>query len=49
MMQEHPEIAEIDLNPLIVGRPGEGVHAVDVRVILVRESPVPEAALSFRG
>lgn len=50
MMQEHPEIAELDLNPLIVGRPGEGIHAVDVRVILARESPVfLESAIPFRG
>jgi len=31
---DHPEIAEIDINPLCVLAPGEGVVAVDVRVRL---------------
>lgn len=41
MMLDHPEIAEIDLNPLIVARPGEGVHAVDVRLVLTEAQPAP--------
>lgn len=31
---EHPEIAELDINPLLVLPEGQGVAAVDVRVIL---------------
>ena len=31
---DHPEIAEIEINPLRVLTPGEGVVAVDVRVML---------------
>ena len=31
---DHPEIEEIEINPLRVLRPGEGVLAVDVRVKL---------------
>jgi acetyltransferase len=34
LMADHPGIAEIDLNPLIVGAEGTGAWAVDVRVIL---------------
>jgi acyl-CoA synthetase (NDP forming) len=30
-----PEIAELDLNPLMAGEPGQGVQAVDARVRLV--------------
>ena len=32
LMMDHAEIAEIDLNPLIVGEAGEGAWAVDVRI-----------------
>ena len=32
LMADHPEISEIDLNPLIVGQ--EGAWAVDVRIVL---------------
>ncbi len=34
LMSDVPEISEIDLNPLIVGKEGAGAWAVDVRVIL---------------
>lgn len=33
MMVELPEVAEVDLNPLIVGPAGDGAWAVDVRVV----------------
>jgi len=33
LMQEIPEIQEIDLNPVIVGNEGEGAIAVDARVL----------------
>jgi acetyl coenzyme A synthetase (ADP forming)-like protein len=36
LMADLPEIAEIDLNPLIVGAAGEGAWAVDVRIVLER-------------
>jgi len=31
---DHPEIAELDINPLLVLPAGEGVLAVDARVIV---------------
>ena len=34
LMSDVPEISEIDLNPLMVGKEGAGAWAVDVRVIL---------------
>jgi len=34
LMTDLPRVAEIDLNPLIVGRIGQGACAVDVRVML---------------
>ena len=34
IMIDLPEVTEIDLNPLIVGRAGEGAWAVDVRIVL---------------
>jgi len=34
LMADLPQVAEIDLNPLIVGQVGEGAWAVDVRVVL---------------
>ena len=34
LMADLPEVAEVDLNPLIVGAAGEGAWAVDVRVVL---------------
>ncbi len=41
MMLEHSEIAEIDLNPVIVASPGKGVHGVDVRIALSEEILAP--------
>jgi len=35
LMADLPEVAEVDLNPLIVGEVGEGCWAVDVRIMLV--------------
>jgi acetyltransferase len=34
LMVDHPEIVEVDLNPLIVGGEGEGAWAVDVRIVV---------------
>ncbi len=34
LMADLPEVAEVDLNPLIVGQAGEGAWAVDVRIVL---------------
>lgn len=34
LMIELPNVAEVDINPLIVGRAGEGAWAVDVRIVL---------------
>ncbi|MBN1177890.1 MAG: acetate--CoA ligase family protein [Anaerolineae bacterium] len=34
LMADHPEIVEVDMNPLIVGRQGTGAWAVDVRVVV---------------
>jgi len=35
LMADLPLVAEVDLNPLIVGPAGEGAWAVDVRIVLV--------------
>jgi acetyltransferase len=34
LMADLPQIAEVDLNPLIVGPAGEGAWAVDARVVI---------------
>ena len=34
LMDDRPEVAQVDLNPLIVGPAGEGAWAVDVRILL---------------
>jgi acyl-CoA synthetase (NDP forming) len=34
LMMDLPQVAEVDLNPLIVGPAGEGAWAVDVRIVL---------------
>jgi succinyl-CoA synthetase beta subunit len=34
LMVDLPQVAEVDLNPLIVGPAGEGAWAVDVRILL---------------
>jgi acetyltransferase len=36
LVVDHPDVAEVDLNPLIVARAQEGAWAVDVRVVLGR-------------
>jgi succinyl-CoA synthetase beta subunit len=36
-----PRIAEAEINPLIVGREGEGVVAVDAVLVLEQQSPAP--------
>ena len=36
LMVDHPDVAEVDLNPLIVARVQEGAWAVDVRIVLGR-------------
>jgi acetyltransferase len=38
MALEHPEIVELDINPLIANPPGQGVVAVDARVLVERTS-----------
>jgi acetyl-CoA synthetase (ADP-forming) len=37
IMQENPEIEEIDLNPIIVFERGKGLSAVDARIIITEE------------
>jgi hypothetical protein len=37
-MVDLPEVAEVDLNPLMVGEAGEGAWAVDVRVVVDRQA-----------
>ncbi|MCS6964794.1 acetate--CoA ligase family protein [Thermoflexus sp.] len=39
MMLEHPEIVEIDLNIVVVARPGQEIHTVDIRIVLSEEIP----------
>lgn len=34
LVVDRPDVVEIDLNPILVGAPGEGVVAVDARVVL---------------
>jgi len=49
---ERPEVAELDLNPMIVRPAGEGVVAVDARVVLAPPStagPWPSAGRSGSG
>ncbi len=48
LVEDHPEIAEMDLNPVKVGEPGSGLSAVDARI---RVQPttgtwVPDTGLS---
>jgi succinyl-CoA synthetase beta subunit len=38
LMVDLPEMAEVDLNPLMVGEAGEGAWAVDVRVVVDRQA-----------
>ncbi|HUO84810.1 MAG TPA: acetate--CoA ligase family protein, partial [Thermoanaerobaculia bacterium] len=39
MALDHPEIHELDINPLVARRPGEGAIAVDARVRIETPSP----------
>ena len=39
MVSDHPEIAELDINPLIVYPEGEGCVVADSRILL---KPAPE-------
>jgi acyl-CoA synthetase (NDP forming) len=34
MATQHPEITELDLNPVVVLEAGQGVYALDARVVL---------------
>ena len=34
LVEENPEIREIDVNPFIVGEKGKGAKVVDARVVL---------------
>ncbi len=38
LMIDFPQVVEVDLNPLIVGPAGEGAWAVDVRIVLEKET-----------
>jgi len=37
MLSDHPEIAELDINPLIVYSEGEGCVVADSRILLRRQ------------
>jgi acetate---CoA ligase (ADP-forming) len=39
VMAAHPEVSEIDLNPVVVA--GDSLHLVDVRVVLTGKPPTP--------
>lgn len=43
LVQDFPCIAEMDINPLIVGAEGEGAWAVDVRIAVDEAPNLPEA------
>ncbi len=47
LVEAFPEIKEMDLNPVKVGRPGEGLSVVDarIRIASVERSWLPEAGL----
>ena len=40
LVQDFPEIAELDINPLMVYRKGQGAVAIDMRLVLTKEEPV---------
>lgn len=44
LVQDFPEIVELDINPVIVYPKGQGALAIDMRLVLSRDSihPVPE-------
>jgi len=37
LVQDFPEIAEVDINPLVVYAPGQGAVAIDMRLVLSKE------------
>jgi acetyltransferase len=39
MVADFPEIVEMDINPLKVRQPGEGVVAVDARITIAEQCP----------
>jgi acetyltransferase len=39
LVQDFPEIAELDINPLIVYPKGQGALAIDMRLVLTQEEP----------
>ena len=39
LMQDLPQVSEVDLNPLIVGPASEGAWAVDVRIVVNNRHP----------
>ncbi len=41
LMESDPSIVELDLNPVMVGEEGDGVVAVDARIICTDEPPAP--------
>jgi acyl-CoA synthetase (NDP forming) len=41
LMESDPGIVELDLNPVMVGKEGDGVVAVDARIIRTEERPAP--------
>jgi acyl-CoA synthetase (NDP forming) len=45
MAAEHPEISELDLNPVVVLEAGQGVYALDARVVLAGMGRVAIGAL----
>ena len=44
LVQDFPEIVELDINPLVVYPEGEGAVAIDMRLVLARTSEVPESS-----
>jgi acyl-CoA synthetase (NDP forming) len=41
LVTDFPEIAELDVNPLIVHEQGKGAHVADARVVLSAAAPPP--------
>ncbi len=42
LVMDHPEIRELDINPLLVHEEGKGATVADVRIILSEPDPVCE-------
>lgn len=47
LAEEHPELVELDLNPVLVGAPGAGALAVDVRALVAE--PAAARDVDARG